>query len=148
LTESAPPILVEVRRSRQYDIAVAGVTLAALVAVLASGLDVSLAYVVFAGVGLVALRALRLHGAQCGARMALGADGRVGLRLVGDAEARDVRLVDHALVGPLVALRLGAGAGLRWLFLLPDSADADALRRLRVRLRGLGPAGAVDRAIR
>lgn len=59
-----------------------------------------------------------------------------------------LRLCEHHLAGPLIALRFcadePAGWVARWrsrrtLVLWPDSADADALRRLRIRLARLQP---------
>ncbi len=144
MTASAPPIVLELRRSRAFDAGLALAVLLALVAVLASALPVSLAWVVIAAIGLIAARALRAHRAQVGLRLGVGTDGQASLRPLDSAEAINCRITDHAMVGPFVTLRLGAGAPLRRLFLLPDSTDPDALRRLRVRLRGLAPATGGD----
>ena len=145
---SAPPIVLEVRRSRQYDVALGAVTLVATISVWWSGLGLSFGYIALALVGLLAFRAARAHSNQVGVRLAVHADGRAGFRAPVDAEARDVRITDHAVIGPLVTLRFGAGVVPRSLFLLPDSTDADSLRRLRARLKGLAPADATERAIR
>jgi len=66
----------------------------------------------------------------------IAADGR--LQSLGDtAEWRDVEVLDDSFVATvLIVLRYRtAGSHVRTLTLLPDSADADDLRRLRVSLR-------------
>lgn len=70
------------------------------------------------------------------ARLRLSADGSLQ-RLGGEAGWQDVEVLGDSFVSPfLVVLRYRIGGeGVRSHVLLPDSADADDLRRLRVSLR-------------
>jgi hypothetical protein len=51
--------------------------------------------------------------------------------------ARPLRLRSARVIGPLLALRFVAGDRPLGIALWPDSADADVLRRLRIRLQRL-----------
>jgi hypothetical protein len=91
---------------------------------------------------LFALQAWR-RSAPAARRLALGADG---VWTLVRADGTDVRatLVDAVELGPLLAMTLRTERGATCRFaLLPDSARADDLRRLRVWLRrcGAGRAG-------
>lgn len=67
----------------------------------------------------------------------LAIDGNGGLRLADGETWRELEIMDDSLVSPaLVVLRYRLpGQRARTLVLLPDSAAADDLRRLRVALR-------------
>ncbi|MFB9068989.1 protein YgfX [Pseudofulvimonas gallinarii] len=51
-----------------------------------------------------------------------------------DGKERPATLQESRLFGPLIALRLRVGDAVLRVLLWPDSADADDLRRLRIRL--------------
>jgi hypothetical protein len=61
------------------------------------------------------------------------ADGKCTLRLA-SGEQRDVRPAGHAFVMPWLVILYFQGRP-RYLVLLPDMLEAEAFRRLRVRLR-------------
>jgi hypothetical protein len=135
---SAPPIVLELRASRRFELALALIVLAALAACAGSGLpwlaQLGVAIVVLA----LGLHAAAAHRAQAGLRLVVDHEGSTILRSRDGTEAA-LRLSAWACRGPLVTLRLSGAKARRDLFLLPDSADEDALRRLRVRLAQLGP---------
>jgi len=88
------------------------------------------------GVGVVALALRGWRGAGQPVRLRLQADGRVQLRgTTGDWD--DVEVRGDSYVSPaLLVLRYRTADGrAHALALLPDSADTEALRRLRVSLR-------------
>ncbi|HQX24393.1 MAG: hypothetical protein KA911_06440 [Xanthomonadales bacterium] len=135
---SAPPIALELRPSRRFELALLAAIVAALAACAYSGLPMALQLAAGVLVLLLGAHAARVQRAQAGLRLAIERDGAAVLRTRG-GDDQALRVAAWACRGPLVTLRL-AGAGVsRNLFLLPDSADADALRRLRVRLAQLDP---------
>ncbi len=125
---------IELKPSRRLGLLLAGMLLLALAAValaaLPGGLQLALGMMV-AGLGAWAWRR-----ARPGGRLRIAADGR--LQCLDDAaEWRDAEILGDSFVSSaLIVLRYRtAGGQVRALTLLPDSAAADDLRRLRVSLR-------------
>jgi hypothetical protein len=134
LRRSAPNIALELEPSRalRAGIVVAGV-LAALAA-WASGLGVSLAYVVLVLAGVIVLRAWRSAGRHAGSRLALLPDGNWSLRDArGDERMLELRAATD--LGFLFALTFGDGRRRLRVPLMADTLDADTARQLRVWLR-------------
>ena len=94
-------------------------------------------------IGLSLARGIRTHAlrsAACAVRAAeLDGEGAWTL-LLADGRVLSARLLDSSLVHPLLlVLNFHTGRlGRRHLVLAPDSANADQVRRLRVRLREAG----------
>lgn len=121
--------------------AVAAVAVLALASLLSTRLPAPAAAVVAALVVFEAWRADRALRRMLRARYALQADG--SWRVERGGAEREARLVDHAVLGPLVALRFAhEGRARSSVVLWPGAVDADVLRALRVWLRY----GAVRRA--
>lgn len=125
---------IELKPSRRLGLLLAGMLLLAVAAVslaaLPGGLQLALGMMV-AGLGAWAWRR-----APPGTRLRIAADGR--LQCLDDAaEWRDAEILGDSFVSTaLIVLRYRpAGGQVRALTLLPDSAAADDLRRLRVSLR-------------
>lgn len=133
---SAPPIVLELRRSRRFELALAAVVVAAVAASFASGLPRPWRAACALAVLALAVPAVRANRRQHGVRLRLGPGGAAHW-LGADGGVASLQLRDWTCLGPLVTLRLGDGRLRRDLFLLPDSADAESLRRLRVGLRRL-----------
>lgn len=113
---------------------IAGVAALALAALLLTRLPVPVASLVAALVVLEAWRADRAVRAMLRARYALLPDG--GWRIDDEGRVRDARLVDHAVLGPLVALRFAhEGRARHALVLWPGAVGTNAARALRVWLR-------------
>ena len=133
---SAPPIVLELRRSRRFELALAAVVVAAVAASFTAELPppwrAACAFAVLA----MAVPAVRANRRQHGVRLRLDAGGAAHW-LGADGDTASLQLRDWSCLGPLVTLRLGDGCSHRDLFLLPDSADAESLRRLRIGLRRL-----------
>ncbi len=125
---------IRLKPSRLLGLLLAGMALLALAAIsgaaLSAGWQWALAIAVAGLIGWGWQRGRRLPGLR------LGPDGRLQCR---DAEAewRDVEILGDSFVSAgLTVLRYRIdGQRARSLTLLPDSADADDLRRLRVSLR-------------
>jgi hypothetical protein len=135
---SAPALALTVRPSVLLAAAVAATTLAALAAVLGCGVALPLKAPLALVALLLGVRAARQLQSQSGLRLLLQEDGLwrvLSSADVGDDDQR-YRLVEGSALGPLVTLRLVASGGpVQRIVLLPDCADADELRRLRVWLR-------------
>jgi toxin CptA len=125
---------IELRPSRQLAVLQVGVLLLALVAVVQAAMPAGLKLA--AALGLVGLWLRERRRRPHPGTLRLAADGR--LQAVDDAAAwRDVEVLGDSFVAPaLIVLRYRIpGQPARSLALLPDSADAESLRRLRVSLR-------------
>lgn len=133
---SAPPIVLELRRSRRFELALAAVVVAAVAASFASGLPPPWRAACALAVLALAVPAVRANRRQHGVRLRLDPGGAAHW-LGADGGVASLQLRDWTCLGPLVTLRLGEGRLRRDLFLLPDSADAESLRRLRVGLHRL-----------
>lgn len=125
---------IELKPSRRLGLLLAGMTGLAWAALGLAALPVWAGLGLGAGAAALALRAWR--GASRPVRLRLRSDGGVQLR----AEAgdwADIAVHDDSFVSAaLIVLRCRTADGqAHALALLPDSADADALRRLRVWLR-------------
>ncbi len=126
---------IELKSSRRLGLLLLGMTVLALAAVWLAALPAAVRLALGAGVlALVAWGWRRAHRAGV---LRVAGDGRLQCP---DAEGvwADVEVLGDSLVTPvLVVLRYRSPAdrSVRSLVLLPDSADADALRRLRVSLR-------------
>lgn len=134
---SAPTISFDVKPSRLLMAAVEGMTLVALAAIVLSRLPwmikaaLCVATVLYAGINVRKLRRQPLR------TVGWHADDSWTLHLVDDREATG-RLLSGRVLGPLIVLRLAWPDGGRSVVtLLPDSADADTRRRLRMRLSAL-----------
>lgn len=87
-------------------------------------------------VGMLGWLAWRWHRARTPSALRIATDGR--LQCLEAGEWRDVEVLEDSLASPLLIVlryRSRAGRGTRTHVLLPDSAAADDLRRLRVSLR-------------
>ena len=140
------PVAIELRRSRWLALLQLTAALPAVAAPMRSGLSLWLQLPLCIALLLTLLLSLRRQG-WCGGRLAcrglrwqndrwlwIGADGR----------SLALRLRRAVVWRQLVVMQfVGAGGG-RSLCLLPDSADADALRRLRLCLRNLPVYEALD----
>jgi len=125
---------IELKPSRRLGLLLQGMAALALLAVGLAALPVAVQLTLGGAViGLAAWGGRRAHPR---ARLRVAADGR--LQCLDDAmEWRDAEVLEDSFVSTgLIVLRYRtAGVRVRTLTLLPDSADADALRRLRVSLR-------------
>jgi len=125
---------IELKPSRRLGLLLLSMAALALLAVGLAALPVAVQLTLGAAViGLVVWGGRR---ARPGARLRVAAGGR--LQCLDDAlEWRDVEVLGDSFVSTgLIVLRYRtAGARLRTLTLLPDSAEAEVLRRLRVSLR-------------
>ncbi len=132
MTRSDAPIRLELASSRLLAAGIGLAALLAVAAVLGSGLPVSVALVVAAGVGVVTLRAARAARRLPGTTLRIEADGAVNLRDPDGSEQRAV-LAGHATVGPLVVLVLRPSGGpVRRLPVFRDAVDDATWRLLRV----------------
>lgn len=106
----------------------------AAIAVLASGVPLSFAYVVLALAGLLVLRAWRTAGSYDGHRLALMPEGGWTLRTPrGDDRQLELRAATD--LGFLFALTFADGRAHLRIPVAADTLDADTARRLRVWLR-------------
>ena len=126
---------IELKPSRRLGLLLLGMTALALVAVALAALPAAARLAV--GAGVIALAALGWRRARFSGVLRVTGDGRLQCP---DAEGAwvDLEVLGDSLVTPaLVVLRyrMPAERAVRSLVLLSDSADADALRRLRVSLR-------------
>ena len=125
---------IELKSSRRLGLLLLGMAALALLAVRLAALPVAAQLVL--GGGVIGLAAWGGRRARPGARLRVAADGQ--LQCLDDAmEWCDVEVLGDSFVSTgLIVLRYRTAVSqLRTLTLLPDSADADALRRLRVSLR-------------
>jgi toxin CptA len=140
---SAPAIVFDYRASRWLAVALAAVTILAFGAVLVSGLRATATIVAALLVAAVAARGFATLRDGQPARCAWleGGDWRVRK---GDGDERAAALVSAQVLGPVIVivLRLQPERGSLALVLLPDNADADLRRRLRVRLAARREIGA------
>ena len=125
---------IELKPSRRLWLLLLGGTVLALVAIQLAEVPGGIAFALSVAVIGLGLRGWRQAAPRASLRIA--ADGR--LQCLDDtAEWRDAEVLDNSFVSTvLIVLRYRtADRQVRTLTLLPDSADADALRRLRVSLR-------------
>jgi toxin CptA len=125
---------IELKPSRRLGLLLLGVTALALVAVLLADVPTVTACVL--GIVAIGLGAWGWQQSLRSANLRIAPDGR--LQCLDDAfEWRDVEVLDDSFVSiALIVLRYRtADRRVRSLTLLPDSATADDLRRLRVSLR-------------
>ena len=125
---------IELKPSRWLGLLLLGMAVLALVAIGRAALPVPVQLTLgVAVIGLAAWGGLR---ARLGTGLRLAADGRLQCR-DDTMEWRDAEVLGDSFVSTgLIVLRYRpAGGPVRTLTLLPDSAAADGLRRLRVSLR-------------
>jgi toxin CptA len=125
---------IELKPSRRLGLLLAGMTALALVAIRLAALPGAIQLAL--GAAVIALGGWGWRRARPGARLRMAPDGR--LQCLDDAaEWRDAEILGDSFVSSaLIVLRYRtAGGQVRALTLLPDSAAADDLRRLRVSLR-------------
>src|SRR5512139_1680452 len=125
---------IELKPSRRLGLLLLGGVVLALVAVALA--DVSAVVALALGAAVIALGVWGWRRAAPVASLRIAADGR--LQCLDDAaEWRDVEVLGDSFVSTvLIVLRYRTADGqVHALTLLPDSADADDLRRLRVSLR-------------
>lgn len=125
---------IELKPSRRLGLLLLGGTALALIAIHLANVPAKAAFALGAVVIGLGLAGWRRASATPSLRIA--ADGRLQCP-DGTAEWRDVEVLDDSFVSPvLIVLRYRtADRQVRTLTLLPDSAGADDLRRLRVLLR-------------
>jgi toxin CptA len=125
---------IELKPSRRLGLLLAGMATLALAAVWLAGLPMPARMALgLATLGLTGWGWRRASRREC---LRIAADGALQAR--DEARAwRDVEVLGDSFVSPLlIVLRYRlAGGPVRALTLLPDSADADSLRRLRASLR-------------
>ena len=125
---------IELKPSRRLGLLLLGGAALALVAIQLADVPAGIAFVL--GVAVIGLGLRGWRRAAPTMRLRIAADGR--LQCLDDtAEWRDAEVLDDSFVSTaLIVVRYRtADRQVRTLTLLPDSADADALRRLRVSLR-------------
>jgi len=124
---------IELKPSRRLGLLLLGMAALVLVAVGLAALPVAVRLTL--GVIVIGLAAWGGRRACPAARLRVAADGQ--LQCLDDAmEWRDVEVLGDSFVSTgLIVLRYRMAGKARTLTLLPDSADTDALRRLRVSLR-------------
>ena len=126
---------IELKPSRWLGLLLLGMAALALAAIALAALPATIRLVL--AVGVIGLVAWRWRRARSACDLRIKGDGRLQCR-DGQGEWRDIEVLGDTLVSTaLVVLRyrIAASDGVRSLVLLPDSADADDLRRLRVSLR-------------
>ncbi|MCL5059579.1 MAG: hypothetical protein M1449_03090 [Candidatus Thermoplasmatota archaeon] len=125
---------IELKPSRRLGLLLLGMTALALVAIHLAALPGTIRLAL--GMVVTGLGVWGRRRASPPASLRIAADGRLQC-LDGTAEWRDAEVEDDSFVATaLIVLRYRmAGQHVRTLTLLPDSADADDLRRLRVSLR-------------
>jgi toxin CptA len=124
---------IELKPSRRLGLLLRGMAAPALLAVGLTALPVPVRLTLGAIVIGLAVRGGRRS--RPGARLRVAADGR--LQCLDDAtEWRDAAVLGDSFVSTgLIVLRYRMAGKVRTLTLLPDSAEAEDLRRLRVSLR-------------
>lgn len=124
---------IKLKPSHRLGLLLAGM---AVLALLAIGLAALTAVIKLAmGAMVVGLAAWGWLRARPVASLRIAADGRLQC-LDDSAEWRDAEVLGDSFVSPgLIVLRYRVAGQVRTLTLLPDSAGADDLRRLRVSLR-------------
>lgn len=125
---------IELKPSRQLGLLIGGLLVLALVAVQQAALPGGVQVVL--GVAGAGLSVWGWRRACALATLRLGAEGH--LQCLDDAaEWRDIEVLGESFVSTrLIVLRYRlAGASAQTLTLLPDSSDAESLRRFRVSLR-------------
>ena len=124
---------IELKPSRRLGLLLRGMAALALVAVGLAALPVPVRLTL--GVIVIGLAVWGERRSRPGARLRVAADGR--LQCLDEAmEWRDAAVLGDSFVSTgLIVLRYRMAGKVRTLALLPDSAEAEALRRLRVSLR-------------
>lgn len=127
--KSVPAIAFDFRPCRGIALAIAGITVLAVIAVVASGLALALKLPIAMAALIYGVLALKRHWRPKTARIARGEAG--WLLVDGGGTESPVALVDHAQRGFLLMLgfRKDDGPILRFM-LTPDNCDADLRRRL------------------
>lgn len=124
---------IEFKPSRRLGLLLIGMELLALSAIARAVLPFEGRLALTAVAFLLGWRAWR--SARPRDRLRLAPEGRIQRYDTADGW-RDIDVRAESFVSPaLTVLRYGSGEEVRTLTLLPDSADADALRRLRASLR-------------
>jgi toxin CptA len=125
---------IELKPSRRLGLLLAGMLLLALAAISLAALPGSLQWVL--GLAVTGLGVRGWRGSTPVARLRIAADGRLQWR-DDMAEWRAAEILGDSFVSTaLIVMRLRtADRRVLALVLLPDSADAESLRRLRVSLR-------------
>ncbi len=125
---------IELKPSRLLGLLLAGMLALALIALQLAALPEAVRWALaIAAIGLSGWGGWRARGLET---LRIDGDGQLQC-LDREGAWREVEVLGDSLVSPaLIVLRYRTPAGqVRNLTLLPDSADADALRRLRVTLR-------------
>ena len=124
---------IELKSSRRLGLLLRGMAALALLAVGLAALPVPVRLTL--GVIVIGLAVWGERRSRPGARLRVAADGR--LQCLDEAmEWRDAAVLGDSFVSTgLIVLRYRMAGKVRTLALLPDSAEAEALRRLRVSLR-------------
>ncbi|HET9835815.1 MAG TPA: protein YgfX [Rhodanobacteraceae bacterium] len=144
---SAPAIGFEHRLSRTLSVCIVLLTALAVTAIALSGLPpwmseiMATAALAYGGLALWRYRHPRVTA------LTWRSDGSVSIRLAGRAgESVEVQgvLQDARVLGFLIVLHLRWPGGRAGLWILPDNLDADARRRLRVRLGSEGAGASVN----
>ncbi|HET9034487.1 MAG TPA: hypothetical protein VFN25_16490 [Dokdonella sp.] len=131
--KSAPSIAFDYRPSRGLAIAMFVVALAAIVAILLSGLPGTVRLLIAPALAALGALALYRHLKSDVVRVARGEGGWLLVDLEGSE--RPVRLIDHVHRGFLLVLSFQPEAGrVRRLVLTPDNADGELRRRLLLTL--------------
>ena len=134
MDRSAPPIRLAPERAALPRLVIAALAALALGSLALTRLPVLAVAIVAALVVLEAFRADRAVRTMLRARYALQPDG--GWRVEREGRAYEARLVDHAVLGPLVALQFVHEEHARSaLVLWPGAVGPDSARALRVWLR-------------
>jgi toxin CptA len=125
---------IELKPSRRLGLLLAGMLLLALAAISLAALPGSLQWVL--GLAVTGLSVRGWRGSTAIARLRIAADGRLQWR-DDMAEWRAAEILGDSFVSTaLIVMRFRtADRRVLALVLLPDSADAESLRRLRVSLR-------------
>ncbi|MFO7542542.1 MAG: protein YgfX [Thiobacillus sp.] len=125
---------IELKPSRLLRLLLLGMTALALFAIYLAAVPGALQWTLAAAV--TGVSGWSWHRANVGATLRIAVDGRLQSR-DDTAEWREVEVLGDSFVSMfLIVLRVrGMEGRVRTLTLLPDSAEVDALRRLRVSLR-------------
>ena len=136
MTTSAAPVELILLPPRRYAVFLALATLAALVALVVSGLPALGKLLLVPAALVTAASAWRVQSRWTHAVIHLHRDGAADWLQKDSQQRLDGRLVDHWNAGPLVALVLSPEQGARLrIAVWRDQVDGDAWRRLLILLR-------------
>jgi toxin CptA len=144
---SAPAIGFECRPSRSLSACIVVVTALALAAIATSGLRLWVNAILATGALVYGATALWRYRRPRVIALTWRTDGSVSIRLAqhaGQSEEVQGALQDARVLGFLIVLHLRWPEGRAGIWLLPDNLDADARRRLRVRLGSDGVGASVN----